>query len=89
MSGKDFAIEYAFIEETKAKYESQLNALWDAGMKGDKVFIKMLAVGQKLGQPFVMYLANVYTRHLLHRRIHHDGVVLDTAELAQQGVGSL
>jgi len=62
------------VKEAKDLYKSQLQTLFDTGMDKDKSILKMLAVGRKIGAPYLMYLADVYTRERI--RGNDDGLKL-------------
>jgi len=50
------------IEAVKRLYQAQLKTLFDVGMGKDQSILKLLAVGRKLQQPYLLYLADAYMR---------------------------
>jgi len=50
------------LQSTKKLYAAQLKTLFNAGMGKDNAILKLLAVGRKMGAPYLLYLADAYTR---------------------------
>eukprot|EP00486_Rosalina_sp_Unknown_P005103 CAMPEP_0201570448 /NCGR_PEP_ID=MMETSP0190_2-20130828/12727_1 /ASSEMBLY_ACC=CAM_ASM_000263 /TAXON_ID=37353 /ORGANISM="Rosalina sp." /LENGTH=564 /DNA_ID=CAMNT_0047994011 /DNA_START=35 /DNA_END=1726 /DNA_ORIENTATION=+ len=53
------------IEETKEIYKDQCPTIFDQGMETDQAIMKLLAVGRRLNEPYLCFLADMYSRDRL------------------------
>lgn len=58
----DLKVSAEDIEETKTVCAAQLQVLFDAEMENDLSILHLLAAGRKMNQPYLLLLADVYTR---------------------------
>ena len=50
------------IEETRFAHGAQCKTIFDNQMQGDEAIIKLLAVGRRLKEPYLSFLADMYSR---------------------------
>eukprot|EP01084_Bolivina_argentea_P248535 415754_1 len=63
----DFAINESEINKSIELYEKQCPNLFKGGMKGDKALMRMITVSEKIGEPYLLWLCDMYSRDRLMR----------------------